>query len=221
MLMLAVGSYLFGLLILLFRLNKNNPYIVPFWVEAKMLQATGSLMLYFRTGAFDGATLAANTVLLLGCAYEAWAIRILSGQTVKRRQQYINLCRDYPGMFGNGFIRFALLVGTSLPYAKHLLFPAQPVFVQQVRRKIFTAGAFGRMLLHGGSGVSGGRRPLPGLPPACPGVGKQRRICNYTCRQFLPFPDKFFYTADACQGKKRQAGASYTEAVPAGCGDGR
>jgi diguanylate cyclase (GGDEF)-like protein/PAS domain S-box-containing protein len=89
MLMLAVGSYLFGLLILLFRLNKNNPYIVPFWVEAKMLQATGSLMLYFRTGAFDGATLAANTVLLLGCAYEAWAIRILSGQTVKRRQHIL------------------------------------------------------------------------------------------------------------------------------------
>jgi hypothetical protein len=27
----------------------------------------------------------ANTVLLLSCAYEAWAIRILSGQLVKRR----------------------------------------------------------------------------------------------------------------------------------------
>lgn len=84
MLMLAAGSLLFGLLLVLFQLNRNNPQKVPFWVEAKILQAAGSLMLYFRTSTFDGLTFLANTTLLLGCAYEAWAVRILSGETVKR-----------------------------------------------------------------------------------------------------------------------------------------
>jgi len=82
--MLAIGSFLFGLLLIIFRFNKNNPQKVPFWITAKILQAAGSLMLYYRPGTFDGLTMLANIALLLGCAYEAWAIRILSGQAVKR-----------------------------------------------------------------------------------------------------------------------------------------
>ncbi len=84
MLMLSVGSFIFGLLLVILRFKKNNPQNVPFWIPAKMLQAAGSLLLYYRTSTFDGLTLLANTLLLLGCAYEAWAIRILSGQSVKR-----------------------------------------------------------------------------------------------------------------------------------------
>lgn len=42
-------------------------------------------MLYHSAGPLDVLSLAANTVLLLGCAYEAWAVRILSGQPVKRQ----------------------------------------------------------------------------------------------------------------------------------------
>lgn len=84
MLMLAVGSFLFGLMLVVFKISQNNPQNVPFWITAKMLQAAGSLMLYYRTTSFDSLTLLANMVLLLGCAYEAWAVRTLSGQTVKR-----------------------------------------------------------------------------------------------------------------------------------------
>ncbi|NLZ39446.1 MAG: diguanylate cyclase [Firmicutes bacterium] len=85
MLMLAIGSFLFGLLLLIFRFNENKPQKVPFWAMAKMLQAAGSFMLYHRTTTFDGLTVLANIILLLGCAYEAWAVRILSGKFVRRR----------------------------------------------------------------------------------------------------------------------------------------
>jgi len=84
MLLLAVGSFLFGLLLLVFKFNKDNPHEVPFWIAAKLLQAVGSLMLYFRTIHFESFTVLANTVLLLGFAYEAWAVRILAGRLVKR-----------------------------------------------------------------------------------------------------------------------------------------
>jgi len=84
-LMLAIGSFLFGLLLMIFKLNKSNPQNVPFWIQAKMLQGTGSLMLYDKPGTFDDVTMLANVFLLLGCAYEAWAVRILSGQPVKKR----------------------------------------------------------------------------------------------------------------------------------------
>lgn len=85
MLMLAVGSFLYGLLLIVFKYKKNNPQEVPFWIEAKILLAIGALMLYHRTSMYDALTLFANTLLLLGCAYEAWAVRILSGQNVTRR----------------------------------------------------------------------------------------------------------------------------------------
>ena len=85
MLMLAVGSFLFGLLLVMFKIKKNNPQQVPFWIVAKFLQAAGSLMLFYRTETFDVITMLANIVLLLGCSYEAWAVRIISGQTVKRK----------------------------------------------------------------------------------------------------------------------------------------
>lgn len=85
MLMLAVGSFLLGLLLVIFRFNKSNPQKVPFWIAAKILQSAGSIMLYCRTETFDGLTMLANTVLILGCVYEAWTIRNLYGQPVNRR----------------------------------------------------------------------------------------------------------------------------------------
>ena len=88
MLLLAIGSFLFGLLLMIFK-YKTNPQEVPFWITAKILQGTGSLILYHRTNAFDSLTIMANIVLILGCAYEAWAIRILSGQNVKRQLHII------------------------------------------------------------------------------------------------------------------------------------
>jgi len=82
MLMLAIGSFLFGILLMVF--NKNNTQKVPFWIAAKFLQTAGTLMLYYRMRMFDIFTILTNIALLLGCAYEAWAIRVLLGQAVKR-----------------------------------------------------------------------------------------------------------------------------------------
>ena len=89
MLILAVGSFVFGLLLTIFKYSKNNPQTVPFWITAKMLQAAGSLMLYFRTSSFDALTILANTTLILACAYEAWTVRFLMGHNVKRRLHII------------------------------------------------------------------------------------------------------------------------------------
>jgi len=85
MLMLAIGSFLFGILLLVLKYKRTNPQNVPFWISAKILQGAGSLMLYYRIYNFDGLTMLANIALLLGCAYEAWAVRALTGQVVKRR----------------------------------------------------------------------------------------------------------------------------------------
>ena len=85
MLMLAVGSYSFGILLFLFKFSLNKPQFVPYWIEAKLLQGAGSLLMYFRTDSADIINIIANIALLMGCAYEAWAVRILSGLTVRRR----------------------------------------------------------------------------------------------------------------------------------------
>lgn len=89
MLMLGFGSFLFGLLLVILKFKRNEPQQVPFWITAKFLQAIGSFILYFKTDTFDGVTLFANIILLLGCAYETWVIRILSGYNVKRLMHLI------------------------------------------------------------------------------------------------------------------------------------
>jgi len=85
MLMLSVGSFIFGILLVIIKFNKHNIQQVPYWIAAKFLQGTGSFILYFRTTSFDFFTVLANTFLLLGCAYEAWAVRILCGYPVRRK----------------------------------------------------------------------------------------------------------------------------------------
>jgi diguanylate cyclase (GGDEF)-like protein/PAS domain S-box-containing protein len=85
-LLLSIGSFVFGLLLLIFEHQKDQTQRIPFWVAAKFLQGTGSLLLFFRGAAPDFATvLVANSLLLLGCAYEAWAIFYLVGRPVSRR----------------------------------------------------------------------------------------------------------------------------------------
>jgi diguanylate cyclase (GGDEF)-like protein/PAS domain S-box-containing protein len=85
MLLLAVGSFIFALLLVIFKVNNNNPKEVPYWITAKMLQAAGSFMLFLRTQEYDGLTVAANAVLLTGCAYEAWAVRFLAGKSIRHK----------------------------------------------------------------------------------------------------------------------------------------
>ena len=83
---LAFGSFVFGFLLILFQYGKEPSRRIPFWVPAKFLQGTGSLILYscdIRTP--SPLNLAANALLLLGCAYEGWAVFHLTGRTVSRR----------------------------------------------------------------------------------------------------------------------------------------
>jgi len=120
MLMLAVGSFLFGLLLLIFSFNNNRPHEIPFWIAAKILQAVGSLLLYLRTDTFDLLTMLANITLITGCAYEAWAVRILTGQTVKHRVHILTSA---------GIIMACLSAALlTSPYRRGLIYLLQTLF---------------------------------------------------------------------------------------------
>lgn len=120
MLMLAVGSFVFGMLLVVFKYNKNNPQRVPFWIRAKMFQAVGSLILYFRTNTYDGLTILAYTVLLLGCAHEAWVVRFLSGKNVKYKTHILTSV---------GIVIACLLTAfLDSPYRTGVIFLLQSVF---------------------------------------------------------------------------------------------
>ena len=92
-LLLALGSFLFALLLIAFKYKKKNPQAVPFWISAKMLQAVGSFMLFLARGTSDSWAVLGNIALLLGCAYEAWTVLIISGQNIKREHHILTaLC---------------------------------------------------------------------------------------------------------------------------------
>ena len=83
---LAFGSYVFGFLLILFQYGKEPSRRIPFWVPAKFLQGTGSLILYYcDVRSPSPLNLAADALLLLGCAYEGWAVFHITGLTVTRR----------------------------------------------------------------------------------------------------------------------------------------
>lgn len=84
MLLLAVGSFVFGLLLVVLKFSGQGQQEVPFWVFAKFSQAAGSLLLYFRVDRYDALSVLVNATLVLGCAYEAWTVAILSDREVKR-----------------------------------------------------------------------------------------------------------------------------------------
>lgn len=84
-LLLAIGSFLFFLLLLLDQFRKEPSQRIPYWAGAKLLQAVGSLILFLRGLTPEFLTIAsANNLLLLGCAYEAWAVCYLVGRPVGR-----------------------------------------------------------------------------------------------------------------------------------------
>lgn len=136
MMLLAVGSFLFGLFLLVLKFNVNHPQEVPFWIMAKFSQAVGCFLLYLRVNGYDALSVLANITLILGCAYEAWAVRILTGAEVKRRLHL-------PVAAG---IAAAILAALPLgsPYRGGVVFLLQSVFY-------LLPGAF---LLHGPSGRS-------------------------------------------------------------------
>ncbi len=152
-LMMAIGSLLFGLLLIVFKYKKDNPQEVPFWITAKMLQAFGSFLLYLRTDRFDGLTVLANIFLLLGCAYESWTIRILSGQYVKRLTHILTSV---------GLILIcSMSVSWVKPYRGGLFFLLQSIFYFLPTLFLFRKSGmklslhfFGHSLLHNRIGVS-------------------------------------------------------------------
>ncbi|MEI7732591.1 MAG: hypothetical protein WCO56_23670 [Verrucomicrobiota bacterium] len=88
-LLLSIGSYVFALLLILYQWGKEKSQWIPYWITAKFLQGTGSLFLYLQSGPPEITTLLfANGALLLGCAYEAWAIFFILGRSVSRRTHF-------------------------------------------------------------------------------------------------------------------------------------
>jgi len=85
-LLLAIGSFVFFGLLLIYQFRKEASRRTPFWAGAKLLQAVGSFLLFLRGPTPDFTTVAtANNLLLLGCAYEGWAVCYLIGRCVPRR----------------------------------------------------------------------------------------------------------------------------------------
>jgi len=164
-LMLAMGSFLYGLLLAVFKLNKNNPQKVPFWAAAKILQGSGALVLYFRTDTFDGLTSLAFTFILLGCAYEAWAVRYLAGKLVPRRLHI-------PVSAGI-ILACALTVFLAMPYQTGLVFIIQSGFYLLTSLFLF--------------GKSEMRFSLRSLLAVCYSIaGSVYLVCAITC---LVFPE--------------------------------
>ncbi|MBF0411469.1 MAG: diguanylate cyclase [Desulfamplus sp.] len=88
-LMLAIGSFVFGLLLVIFQYHKESSEWIPIWIAAKFLQGLGSLILYFRVPSPEFMTVfTANNLVLLGCAYEGWAVFYITGRVVNRRLQH-------------------------------------------------------------------------------------------------------------------------------------
>ncbi len=82
----ALGSFIFGFLLILFQYDQDDSRRIPFWITAKFLQGTGTLSFYFCETVSSPLVVIASTVLLLsGCAYEAWAVFYITGRTVSRR----------------------------------------------------------------------------------------------------------------------------------------
>lgn len=89
-LLLSIGSFLFGFLLITFQLKEKHSSRIPFWVLAKFLQGTGSLFLYFEnSSSFLIHVFFSHTLLLVGCAYEAWAILFILGRLVSRKMHLL------------------------------------------------------------------------------------------------------------------------------------
>jgi len=83
---LAIGSFVFGFVLLLFQYREERSVRIPFWVAAKFLQGAGSLLLFFRDATPEYMTVViASALLLSGCAYEGWAVFHITRRVVSRR----------------------------------------------------------------------------------------------------------------------------------------
>ena len=122
---LAFGSYVFGFLLILFQYGKEPSRRIPFWITAKFLQGTGSLILYScDISSPSPLNLAADVLLLVGCAYESWAVFCITGRTVSSRL-HLSVTG---GIFTACFLMLLLLppLRLSLNFLIHTLFYGLP-----------------------------------------------------------------------------------------------
>lgn len=127
-LLLAIGSFVFFCLLLIYECRKESSQRIPFWAGAKLLQAIGSFILFWRGPLPDFVTVAtANNLLLLGCAYEGWAIFYLVGRRVPRHVHLAAAC----GIVMACLLTFFLAPPSRLlvVFSLHTIFYALPAAV--------------------------------------------------------------------------------------------
>lgn len=84
--LIGIGSFIFGFLLALFQLRMKRLNWLTSWVAAKFLQGAGSLLLCFYGNSVENLmNITTNSLLLLGCTYEGWAIFYITGRIVSRR----------------------------------------------------------------------------------------------------------------------------------------
>ncbi len=80
---LAVGNLVFGLMLQLFQFSPERPQRIPFLTTGKFLQGIGWLLLYERGVLPDGLSFTVgNITLIIGTAYDTWAMYRISQRTV-------------------------------------------------------------------------------------------------------------------------------------------
>ena len=85
---LALGNLVFGLMLQLFRFGPERPQRIPFLATGKLLQGFGWLLLYGRGVLPDWLSFTiGNSILIIGTAYDTWAMYHISQRTVSRTRQ--------------------------------------------------------------------------------------------------------------------------------------
>ena len=83
---LAVGNLVFGLMLLVFERSEESAQRIPYLAVGKVLQGAGWLLLYGRGVLPDWLSFTAgNSVLIIGTAYDSWAMYWISDRPLSRR----------------------------------------------------------------------------------------------------------------------------------------
>jgi PAS domain S-box len=91
-LVLAVGNALFSAALFIFQLTEAREERNRDWTRGKLFQAVGWFLLYWRGSLPDAVTFTVgNIVLIIGIAYETWAILRIAGTVVRRRVRVASL----------------------------------------------------------------------------------------------------------------------------------
>ncbi len=85
---LAVGNLVLGLILLFFQFGAERSQRIPFLTVGKLLQGVGWLLLYGRGVLPDWLSFTiGNIILIVGTAYDSWAMYRISQRPVSRALQ--------------------------------------------------------------------------------------------------------------------------------------